>query len=143
MADHEQRLQAFVKLGNFLSEYCKYSGDPPVNLPELNPLFPELDEKVAFAGHKNGWFTKENILFSFEHWGRILTEKNLTNWLSAYDLSSNGAIRVAVIMAGNIPLVGFHDFLSVLLTGNRVLCKLSSNDPVLLPFLGGFLEDIN
>jgi len=143
MADHEQRLQAFVKLGNFLSEYCKYSGDPPVNLREINPLFQELDEKVAFAGHKNGWFTKENILYSFEHWGRILTEKNLTNWLSAYDLSSNGAIRVAVIMAGNIPLVGFHDFLSVLLTGNRVLCKLSSNDPVLLPFLGGFLEDIN
>ena len=42
-------------------------------------------------------------------------------------------------MAGNIPLVGFHDFLCVILSGNRVLAKLSSNDTVLLPFIGEFL----
>jgi Acyl-CoA reductase (LuxC). len=46
---------------------------------------------------------------------------------------------VAVIMAGNVPLVGFHDFLSVLLTGNKVLVKLSSNDTQLLPFLAEYL----
>lgn len=142
MADLGQRLQAFVKLGNFLREYGKYSGDTPAELAAINPMFPELDEKVAFAGHKNGWFTRENILFSFEQWGRLLTEKHLANWLSGYDLSSDRAMRVAIIMAGNIPLVGFHDFLSVLLTGNRVLCKLSSNDPVLLPFMAGFLVDV-
>src|SRR5690606_12182167 len=46
---------------------------------------------------------------------------------------------VAIILAGNIPLVGFHDFLSVLLTGNKVLAKLSSNDRVLLPYLAEIL----
>ena len=42
-------------------------------------------------------------------------------------------------MAGNIPLVGFHDFLCVLLSGNNVLAKLSSNDKVLLPYLSNYL----
>ena len=46
---------------------------------------------------------------------------------------------IAVIMAGNIPLVGFHDFLSVLISGNKLLAKLSSDDKYLLPALAKFL----
>ena len=45
-------------------------------------------------------------------------------------------------MAGNIPLVGFHDFLSVLISGNKVLAKLSSNDKVFLPLIAKYLERV-
>jgi len=50
---------------------------------------------------------------------------------------------VAIIMAGNIPLVGFHDFLSVLISGHAALVKLSSNDKQMLPLLAKYLEHIN
>ncbi|WP_316931867.1 acyl-CoA reductase, partial [Psychroserpens damuponensis] len=49
---------------------------------------------------------------------------------------------IAIIMAGNIPLVGFHDFLSVLISGQKVLVKQSSNDKHLLPFLAKYLEHV-
>ena len=70
----------------------------------------------------------------------LLTENNLNQWLSDYNLDKVKPKKVAIIMAGNIPLVGFHDFLSVLITGHEVLVKQSSNDKHLLPFLSKYLE---
>ncbi|HBY67512.1 MAG TPA: acyl-CoA reductase, partial [Flavobacteriaceae bacterium] len=63
-------------------------------------------------------------------------------WVSNYTISETTPKTIAIIMAGNIPLVGFHDFLSILLTGNKVLAKLSSNDKQLLPFLAQYLISI-
>ena len=74
-----------------------------------------------------------------ESWAELLTPSDLERWLSAYDLNNNKPKTVALIMAGNIPLVGFHDFLSTLITGNKVLVKLSSNDKILLPFIAEYL----
>ena len=74
-----------------------------------------------------------------ESWAELLTPPDLERWLSAYDLNNNKPKTVALIMAGNIPLVGFHDFLSTLITGNKVLVKLSSNDKILLPFIAEYL----
>jgi hypothetical protein len=53
---------------------------------------------------------------------------------SNYELAQNDTKTVALILAGNIPLVGFHDFLSVLISGHNVKIKTSSNDQHLLPF---------
>ncbi len=86
----------------------------------------------------NGWFTKENVLQSLQALGTMLTEDNLNNWLSSYNYSLNPK-KIGVIMAGNIPLVGFHDFLCILLSGNTVVCKLSSDDKTLLPALAEYL----
>ena len=69
-----------------------------------------------------------------------LMKKNLNEWLLPYSLSTNNTHKtVAVIMAGNIPLVGFHDFVAALLSGNRVLAKCSSSDNILLPFIANYL----
>jgi hypothetical protein len=87
------------------------------------------------AEAENGWFTQENIRFALQSWKEALSEENLNEWVSNYNMEETHPKTVAVIMAGNIPLVGFHDFLSVLITGNKVLAKLSSNDKTLLPFL--------
>ena len=132
MNDQRQTIIAFVKLGHFLREF-------------LNDTTPEsqwsqkLQEAIILAGHKNGWFTEENIRYALFQWSMVLTEDHLGEWLSKYDLTRNHHKTVALIMAGNIPLVGFHDFLATLLTGNSALIKLSSNDTILLPLVAEYL----
>lgn len=121
----QQRINGFVKLGNFLS----------------TEVF-KNEELINSASAHNGWFTKENIIFALKGWSEILTEEKLNKWLSPYNFPEKQPKTVAIVMAGNIPLVGFHDFLSVLITGNKVLAKLSSNDTVLLPFLAKKLIEI-
>ena len=93
---------------------------------------------MLFRSH-NGWYTPENVYFSIQSWAKALTEENLNKWLSAYNIQSKETKNVGLILAGNIPLVGFHDFLSVLISGNKVLIKTSSNDQHLLPFLANYL----
>ncbi|WP_343486411.1 acyl-CoA reductase [Allomuricauda sp. d1] len=129
MAEQTDYWKAFVKLGRFLRDFCE-------NRDNDDGHFSNLKKTIHLAQQQNAWFTSENIHFALQQWGDILTEENLKNWLSTYQISKdNGAKTIGIIMAGNIPLVGFHDFLSVLVTGNRALCKLSSNDAVLLPTL--------
>lgn len=133
MTEHAQILKAFVKLGDFLTEFCENGN---------NAAFETLNRAIRLAEEQNGWFTKENILFALRQWGEALGEPPLKNWLSQYGISQKSSQKtIAIIMAGNIPLVGFHDFLSVLLTGNKALCKLSSNDTTLVPVLADYLID--
>ncbi len=86
----------------------------------------------------NGWFTKNNVNSSLNALGLQLTEDKLGEWLKNHTYSTHPK-NVAIIMAGNIPLVGFHDFLCVLMSGNNAVCKLSSDDKTLLPALGAIL----
>lgn len=86
----------------------------------------------------NGWFTKENVRGSLLNLGSQLKSSSVSEWSSSYTFSDKSK-TVAVIMAGNIPLVGFHDFLSVLVSGNKIVAKLSSDDKTLLPALGQHL----
>ena len=133
---YTKHLEAFVKLGTLFSEFCES------DTIENDVWLLELDAVLGQAEIKNSWYTRENLLYAIAHWGKLLTEKNLAAWRNAYRTSTNiSKKRIAIIMAGNIPLVGFHDFLCVLLSGHGVLVKLSSNDNVLLPFINKFLTD--
>ncbi|WP_262420321.1 acyl-CoA reductase [Flagellimonas meishanensis] len=103
---------------------------------EVSNRFDNFQDAVQLAGQQNGWFTEENIMHAIRQWALLLTEDNLTQWLSKYVLPKDSKPKtIGIIMAGNIPLVGFHDFLCVLLSGNSVLAKLSSNDKTLMPFI--------
>lgn len=135
MNDHYRTFIAFFKLGEFLRNFChsKNLGDTWSR---------KLEETIVLAGHKNGWFTDENVRFALKIWAGSLTVEKLSSWLSRYDLEQNQSKSVALIMAGNIPLVGFHDFLSVLVTGNKAFIKLSSNDNVLICFIRDYLVSI-
>ncbi|MBT9189376.1 acyl-CoA reductase [Zobellia russellii] len=135
MNDHHKTFIAFVKLGHFLREF--------VTLETPNDEWSQkLADAIALSKHKNGWFTRENVIHALESWGQLLTEEKLSDWLKPYNLGKNKPKKVALIMAGNIPLVGFHDFMSVLITGNKVLAKLSSNDNVLILFTKDYLISI-
>ena len=135
MNDHRRTIIAFANLGQFLGDFLN-------NTDTKKDRSQKLQDAITLAGHKNGWFTETNIRYALRQWSKLLTENQLNAWLSKYDIQKNNPKKVAIIMAGNIPLVGFHDFLAGLITGNSVLVKLSSNDAVLLPVLGDFLIEI-
>ncbi len=135
----QQRIDAFVKLGSFLSQFSQ-SGIEKKEHIEFNDLFFDgFKHQIKIAQENNSWFTKDNILFSLESWSKALTNENISTWIENQKFSSKNS-TVAIIMAGNIPLVGFHDFLAVLISGHSVLVKQSSNDKNLLPFLSKYLE---
>ncbi len=140
----DQRISAFVKLGNFFQQF-KTSGIEKSEKTEFNTLFFDAFKlQIERSAEFNSWFTKENVLNSFENWSEALSAENLNKWTSQYPFSENGSSKtIAIIMAGNIPLVGFHDFLSCLICGHNVKIKLSSNDPHFLPLIAKFLEHYN
>lgn len=132
----QQRINAFVQLGSFMGQWADGLADPEL-LPEA--WSENMQATAALAKAHNGWFTVDNLQFALKQWSKALTEENLQSWVDRYTLSDSTPKTVAIVMAGNVPLVGFHDFLSVLITGHKVLVKLSSNDKVLLPFLTQYL----
>jgi hypothetical protein len=142
MTQHNLKVEAFVKLGGFLRTFCEFINSDDVSGNINDRWFAAFTTEIEMAHHHNGWFTKENCIHALQEWGNLLTRKNLNEWLVSYDVSYNKEKIVALIMAGNIPLVGFHDLLSVLITGNKALVKLSSNDQKLIPLIFDYLKDI-
>ncbi len=132
-----------INLGKFLNQFGIAESIKDADLPANDHFFSEMNEKIDQAIHYNGWFTRENIVYSLQQWSEALTEENLKLWLSKYDLSKSGGKTVGIVMAGNIPLVGFHDFISVLVSGHSVLVKLSSNDKLLLPVIAAYLMQLD
>ncbi|TCI91092.1 acyl-CoA reductase [Tenacibaculum sp. M341] len=139
----EKRIQSFVKLGQFLSQFNRNEISKKENI-EFNDLFFDgFKHQLKLAEENNSWFTKENLLFSCESWANALSYDNISKWIVNESLPSSSNKKVAIIMAGNIPLVGFHDFIAVLISGHSVLVKQSSNDTHLTPFLAKYLEYVN
>ena len=104
----------------------------------------ERDNLFVKAKNKNGWFTQENCKYCFREIRKWLTEEALTTWLNGYTIQETSSPQqVGLVMAGNIPLVGFHDFLSVLITGHNARIKLSSQDNELLPYLTRLLIEVD
>ena len=99
----------------------------------------KLKAKISEASDKNPWFTKENIDLSLKYWSDKLTKQKLELWISEYDISKTKTETIAVIMAGNFPLAGFHDLLCVLITGDKLVIKFSNKDDVLIQFLIEYL----
>ena len=137
----KERIQAFCTLGLFLGQF-KYS-KKHLNLEFLNHQFYNLMEsELETAENKNRWFIKENLLFAIDAWAILLTEANLTKWVSSYTFPED-TLNVGVIQAGNIPLVGFHDFLSILISGHNFVGKASSKDDNLPQFISKVLIAID
>lgn len=138
----ENRINAFVKLGEFLSQFSVDSIKKKANILHNDLFFEVFETQIKRAHETNGWFDVENVCFSLESWSQCLTRNNLEKWTSDYSLK-NEQKTIAIIMAGNIPLVGFHDFLSVLISGHKVLAKVSSNDKYFIPLMGKYLKYVD
>lgn len=137
---------SFVELGKFLSQFTLNEQVHRTDVLHNDLYFEKFKDLLSLSQSHNGWFTPEQVYFSVESWAKALTEDNLNKWLSAYPfdcVQGDKTIKtIGLILAGNIPLVGFHDFLSVLITGHKVLVKTSSNDQHLIAFLADYLISI-
>ena len=130
---------SFVELGNFLKQFTLDENTKNEAVKNNDTFFDAFVDLIHLSQSHNGWFTPEQVYFSIQSWAKALTEENLSQWLSAYELKETDPKNIGLILAGNIPLVGFHDFLTVLITGNNVLVKTSSNDQHLVKFLAKYL----
>lgn len=118
----QDRINAFSKLGELIKK----------------------DKDNLKRAKQNPWFTENNLDYAINEIANSLNKNNFEKWVSMYPALQNNkdAKRVGVITAGNIPLVGFHDFLSVLISGNIFVGKLSSKDDKLMPAVIKFLLEI-
>lgn len=127
----DERIEAFSTLGAKILNRKK--------LNELSSLC-YLEQNTYLS---NSWFIPQFVGNMLDAIGKSLTKSDLKKWLSQYpDIENVYHKTVAVIMAGNIPLVGFHDFLSVLISGHKIKVKLSSDDKDLLPAIAKILCEI-
>jgi len=139
----ELRKSHFIELGKFLNQFRRDGIEKDKEVINNANFFEDFKEQIERAIHHNGWFTPENILFALEGWSESLKSSNLDKWLEPYNFEAVDPKTVGIIMAGNIPLVGFHDFISVLISGHKVLIKQSKNDMKLLPILANYLISLD
>lgn len=123
----KQRIKAFVEVGLFINRH--FSGQQN---PSESQLHLGLDKVVEVAHIYNNWFIPKFVNDAIHNIGSFLKEEDLAAFSQAF--SEKPQKTIAIVCAGNIPLVCFHDILCVLLSGNKALIKLSSDDKVLLPF---------
>jgi len=117
MISRIRRINAFIRLGQFIGDAANEE---------------TIAEWVAGAKSRNNWFTPANVRLSLnaiaEH---CLNEEKLKTWAESYPEPAQ-SLKIGVVMAGNIPAVGFHDALCVLISGHILLAKPSSDDPLLI-----------
>jgi hypothetical protein len=132
----KERVESFSELGRILRDAL--DGNEAGITTGLNAVINDQQ-------FKNQWFTPENVRMAISAIAGELTSENLEKWTGLYQIPDQVTIpvNVGVVMAGNIPLVGFHDFLSVLVTGNKLIAKKSTKDPDLITFVSDLLIHIN
>jgi hypothetical protein len=139
---------AFVQLGMLMDAIGQNQPWPGYGCGLSEEEYTRLKMVPEQVKASNGWFTEENVRHALRAWGELLRPESLGAWLAPYiDKPCGSGKTVALIMAGNVPLVGFHDLLCVLMSGHKALIKLSSEDdkllPILVKILGTFCEEGN
>ena len=125
MSQLEDRIKALEKLGHFFR-----------HISEDNPRYDPFFEVIENAKHQNGWFKKDACLMAIKAWGVALEADYISKWIGPYALTTQAQPKtIAVIMAGNIPLVGLHDLISIWISGHKALVKCATKDNLLIPFL--------
>lgn len=142
----EERKRYFVSLGQILEDVLEGNLNKSKDEKVPNSTLLELQERIDNTHHYNAWFTKDSIDSALYGIVYMLKEKSLDDWIANYSSLQDEVLdpkRVGIVMAGNIPLVGFHDFLSVLVSGNKAICKMSSSDNRLWPIIIQILVELD
>ena len=130
-------IHSLSRLGSFMQQF-EFPKENWEKSP-LNKLFyMRFESAISAANIHNGWFDESQVrksIFTLSQWMKV---EILTTWTSDC-IKPDNPHKIALIMAGNIPLVGFHDFICCLVSGHSVLVKLSSNDKQLLPLISEIL----
>jgi hypothetical protein len=141
----DDRIKVFEQLGRIFEVYLESetSREKPASQNGHSDI---LENAIKEAEILNPWFNRQNVINAFSAISRNLNRSSLRLWLKDRDpelLSPQTPLNIGVIMAGNIPLAGFHDFLSILITGHKFIGKLSSRDDRLLPAIAKLISLID
>ncbi len=131
------RISSFAALGALLEHYTSQSKDITGSW-ELR-----IDEAVQQSERYNPWFTREHQQLALRNIAVLLQKETLEQWIKPYVERINACSekkRIGIVMAGNIPAVGFHDLLCVLICGYSAIVKCSSQDRFLIPVFADFLK---
>lgn len=141
----QERVRAFAQLGLFLHELASAQRNKNGNAELADSYFDDAQELFQRLHLQNGWFTESNVRFAIRSIAEMLQAEKLEKWIAKYNFPqlNKSPKKVGLVLAGNIPLVGFHDFLSVLISGNIAIVKLSSDDKLLLPFVFKILVSLD
>jgi len=124
----KERISALVSLGQRLKD----TSDPKIEMAILK------------AYQENRWFTPENSKKAINAiQSEFLHEENLLSWTDSYDFSEVTPKKIGLVLAGNIPLVGFHDLLCTFISGHHAVIKTSSKDDSLIKMIIGLLIEEN
>lgn len=119
----QQRTSILISLGNEMSDICQ--NQELYNFPGFEKIY-----------HSNPWFTEEFVRFSMVEWSKNLSADNIIKWISKYSIPDKyNNLCLGIVMAGNIPMVGFHDFISGFICGVNLKIKFSSKDNILMKWL--------
>ena len=134
-------IHSLSRLGYFMQQFQFPQKTKEDN--NLNQKFYErFESAIASARTNNGWFDElqvRNSIFAISQWLKV---EVLTPWTRVCE-SPNNSKKIAIIMAGNVPLVGFHDLICILVSGHSALIKLSSNDNQIFPLIAEILFYLN
>lgn len=133
--EQESKINALVSLGKVMKAIGQEQEWGGFDLGITVEEYEKLALSVSQAKIYNGWFEPSEVRRAFRSWGEALTFENLVEFTSKYSVPVTQSKIVAIIMAGNIPLVGLHDLICVYLSGHRAKIKMSSEDNKLLPSL--------
>ncbi|WP_449387504.1 acyl-CoA reductase [Chryseobacterium lineare] len=124
----ENKVLGLIELSRYISGFLAKKSE------DYNENDVDFELLIKKSEIENPWFIVENQKFALQQWANLLTEDHINNWLKEYSISKTQK-RVGLILAGNIPLVGFHDVISVVLSNHIPVIKLSSKDRYMIPFL--------
>ena len=133
--DLKERIQAFSDLGILFRENSSSQ-----KIKTFQKWDSELNKLLKDSYQHNSWFTENNLKLSLKNWSAELNKKNIENWLENYKIELKSSKTVAIIMAGNVPIVGFHDLMCSLILGFKCTVKLSSDDKILIPLIVKFIQ---
>jgi len=124
----ELNIQSLTELGKQLACIANQS----IDVSDENMM--EMSKLITESVYYNSWFTPENVRFCLQAWAQALSEDSLRRWMERYRFPHPEKQKnVGLVLAGNIPMVGFHDALCVLLSGHRFTAKCAATDNRLLP----------
>lgn len=131
----EKHMESLSKLGTVFNNYITHKEDSYTQI---------ISDAIHRAHLKNGWFTPENSKAALKAWSINLTTQKLHTWLSPYITKApSQSIKIGIVAAGNIPLVGLHDLICCIVLNHHAFIKLSEKDSVLIQMALNILIEID
>lgn len=142
MLNLEERINACAILGGKLKTFIEKKASGKKEHDKEFACFLSVVEK---AEKQNPWFIKKFSLFALEAIADMLSVEKLGKWATQYPelYRSNEKRNIAIILAGNIPLVGFHDLLCSFMANHYCICKLSGKDELLMKYIVDLMIEID